>query len=121
MMPFLVSWQASPRSVDLPFPAGLPQEVASLDNSAEALPTTIIDIPDLDGVTIDSASIAPDGYEFSLGKDRYSGDIFSGLFYSSRYRHEAVLRKDGRSIRLPNPSAQHYTHQTHFIGWVVPE
>ena len=80
---------------------------------------TLIAVPDLEGVTIDSSSIAPDGYEFSAGRDRYSGDVFGGLFYSSRYRHEAVLTKNGRSIRLPNAVGRYYSRNTHFIGWVV--
>ncbi|MBQ0807910.1 MAG: hypothetical protein KBT55_08085 [Porticoccus sp.] len=81
--------------------------------------TTLVAVPDLDGVTIDSSSIAPDGYEFRVGRDRYSGDVFGGLFYSSRYRHEAVLTKNGRSIRLPNAVGRYYSSNTHFIGWVV--
>jgi len=87
--------------------------------SEEDPQTTLIDIPDLEGVTIDSSSIAPDGYEFSVGRNRYSGNVFGGLFYSSRYRHEAVLTKNGRSIRLPNADGRYYSHNTHFIGWVV--
>lgn len=85
----------------------------------EAPTTTIIAIPDLEGVTVDSSSIAPDDYEFSVGRGYYSGNVFGGLFYSSRYRHEAVLTKDGRSIRLPNVVGRYYSHNTHFIGWVV--
>jgi hypothetical protein len=81
--------------------------------------TTLIDVPDLDGVTIDSASIAPDGYEFSIASDRYGRNLFDGLFYSSRYRNEAVLMKKGRSIRLPNAAGQYYPGNTRFIGWVV--
>ena len=81
--------------------------------------TTLIDVPDLEGLTIDSSSIAPDGYEFSVGADRYSRNVFGGLFYSSRYRHEAVLTKSGRSVRLSNAVGQYYRGNTHFIGWVV--
>jgi len=81
--------------------------------------TTLIDVPDLDGLAIDSSSIAPDGYEFRVGRDRYSGNVFDGLFYSSRYRHEAVLAKNGRSIRLPNTGGRYYSRNIHFIGWVV--
>ena len=85
----------------------------------EVSKTTLIDVPDLKGLTIDSSSIASDGYEFSVGSDRYSRNVFGGLFYSSRYRHEAVLTKSGRSIRLPNAVGQYYRGNTHFIGWVV--
>jgi hypothetical protein len=81
--------------------------------------TTLIDVPDLEGLTIDSSSIAPDGYEFSVASDHYSGNIFGGLFYSSRYRHQAELIKSGRSIRLPYTDAQYYIGSPHFIGWVV--
>ncbi len=81
--------------------------------------TVLIDVPDLEGLTIDSSSIAPDGYEFSVGNNRYSGNVFNGLFSSSRYRQEAVITKKGRSIRLPNAIGQYYSYNTHFIGWVV--
>ncbi len=86
---------------------------------AKVLQTTLIDVPDLEELVIDSSSIAPDGYEFSVGRDRYSGNIFGGLFYSSRYRHEAVLKKNGRSIHLPNAVGRRYSRNTHFIGWIV--
>ena len=85
----------------------------------EATKNTPIEIPDLAGLTVDSSSIAPDGYEFSAGPRGYSGDVFTGLFNSSRYRNEAVLTKKGRSIRLPNASNRSYSYYTHFVGWVV--
>lgn len=85
----------------------------------EAAKITPIEIPDLTGLTVDASSIAPDGYEFSAGPNGYSGDVFTGLFNSSRYRNEAVLMKKGRSIRLPNAGNRSYSYSTHFIGWVV--
>ena len=85
----------------------------------EAARITPIEVPDLAGLTIDSSSIAPDGYEFSAGPNGYSGDVFTGLFYSSRYRNEAVLTKKGRSIRLPKAGNVYYGNNTHFVGWVV--
>lgn len=86
--------------------------------SADEVGITTIAIPDLNGLTVDSSSIAPDGYEFSVG-NRYSGNAFGGLFYSSRYRHDAVLSKNGRSILLPDSVGRYYLGNTHFIGWVV--
>ena len=91
------------------------QQTSTPEKRSESI---LIDAPDLEGLTIDSSSIAPDGYEFSVGS-RYSRNVFGGLFYSSRYRHEAVLTKSGRSIRLPNAVGQYYRQSTHFIGWVV--
>lgn len=85
----------------------------------DAAKITPIEVPDLAGLTIDSSSVAPDGYEFSTGANGYSGDVFTGLFYSSRYRNEAVLTKKGRSIRLPNAGNMYYSNNTRFIGWVV--
>ncbi len=85
----------------------------------DAAKITPIDVPDLAGLTIDSSSVAPDGYEFSSGTNGYSGDVFTGLFYSGRYRNEAVLTKKGRSIRLPNAGNTYYMNNTRFIGWVV--
>lgn len=80
---------------------------------------TPIEVPDVAGLTIDSSSVAPDGYEFSAGPNGHSGDVFTGLFYSSRYSKEAVLTKQGRSIRLPNTVGSYYSNYTHFIGWIV--
>ena len=82
---------------------------------------TPIDVPDLAALTIDSSSVAPDGYEFSSGPNGYSGDVFTGMFYGSRYSREAVLTKKGRSIRLPNAANMYYSNNTRFIGWVVSQ
>ena len=85
----------------------------------DPLASTAIDVPDLEGLVVDSSSIAPDGYEFSSSSDRYSRNLFGDLFYSSRYRHAATLSKDGRSIRLPNADNYYYRQNTRFIGWVM--
>ena len=117
-------WRYDPKTgavKEVPFvlPAGLTPPGKKLATSEEASKTILIDVPDLEGVTIDSSSIAPDGYEFSTGSDRYSRNVFGGLFYSSRYRHGAALTKNGRSIRLPNGAGQYYRGNTRLIGWVV--
>lgn len=88
---------------------------------AETPSTTIIDVPDLTGLKINSSSVAPDGYEFSSGNNRYSRNLFGGLFYSRRYDREAVLMKSGRSIRLPNSNDRYYSQSTHFVGWILPQ
>jgi hypothetical protein len=99
-------------------PTGLAQagQVGTPNVVATATP---ISVPELAGQIIDSSSISPDGYEFNAGFNSYSGDIFTGLFYSPRYRSEAVLSKKGRSIRLPNANNLYNSTNTHFIGWVV--
>ena len=100
-------------------PAGLPRAGQAQDAPEQRFQTTVIEVPDLGGLTVDSSSLAPDGYEFRLGRDRYTGHLFGDLFYSSRYRHEAVLTKNGRSVRLPYAADRYYSSNTHFIGWVV--
>lgn len=103
----------------------LPANPVSSGNRSDADPqtpkSTVIDIPDLVGLRIDSSSVAPDGYEFSAADGRYSRNIFGGLFYSRRYNHEAVLTKSGRSIRLPNSNDRYYSRDTQFVGWVLPQ
>jgi len=103
----------------------LPANPVSSGNRSDAAPqtlkTTVIDVPDLAGLKIDSSSVAPDGYEFSVADDRNSRNIFGGLFYSRRYNRDAVLTKSGRSIRLPNSNDRYYSRNTHFIGWVLPQ
>ncbi len=82
---------------------------------------TPIDVPDLADLTVDSSSIAPDGYQFKERSDGNSNDIFTGLFSYSRYRNEAALTKSGRSIRLPTADGRtYYGNYTRFIGWVTP-
>jgi hypothetical protein len=100
-------------------PRGLKSFGANSIEPGDFTTTTPIDVPDLKGLVVDSSSIAPDGYEFSSGSDRYSGNVFRGLFYSSRYRHQATLSKNGRSIRLTHVDNPYYLQNTRFIGWVV--
>lgn len=107
------------QEIALVLPPGLSSANATPAEQGNALITTPIDVPDLERLVVDSSSIAPDGYEFSTGSDRYSSNVFGGLFYSSRYRYQATLSKDGRSVRLPNADNYYYRQQTRFIGWVV--
>ncbi len=117
-------WRYSPKTravkeIAILLPPGLAPPGQNPATREEASMITPIEVPDLAGLTIDSSSVAPDGYEFSAGQNGYSGDIFTGLFYSSRYRNEAVLTKQGRSIRLPNAGNTYYSNYTHLVGWVV--
>lgn len=103
----------------------LPPSPDSPGSRSDATPmtpkTTVIDVPDLAGLKIDSSSVAPDGYEFIAADNRYSRNIFGGLFYSRRYNHEAVLKKSGRSIRLPNSNDGYYGRNTQFVGWILTQ
>lgn len=117
-------WRYSPKTggvqeISLMLPPGLAPPGQRPVTPEDAAKVTPIDVPDLAALTIDSSSVAPDGYEFSAGTNGYSGDVFTGLFYSGRYRNEAVLTKKGRSIRLPNAGNMNYSNNTRFIGWVV--
>lgn len=117
-------WRYNPKTgavkeVAIMLPPGLMPPGQKPPTPEEAAKITPIEVPDLAGLTIDSSSIAPDGYEFSTGPNGFSGDVFSGLFYSSRYRNEAVLTKKGRSVRLPYPGNTYYGNYNHFVGWVV--
>ena len=54
-----------------------------------------------------------------MASERYRHNFFGELFYSSRFRHEAVLTKKGRSVRLPHADGPYYRGNTRFLGWVV--
>ena len=117
-------WRFSPktgavREIPLMLPAGLAPATLRLADAQKTFVATPINVPDLSGVTVDTSSLAPDGYQFSTGTDVYSDRVFGDLFYSSRYRHEAELVKSGRSIRLPNADGAYYGNSTRFIGWVI--
>ena len=116
-------WRYNPqtgavREISFLLPPGLSRRGAKNTDPDQKSKITVIDVVDLKDLTIDSSSIAPDGYEFSVG-NHYSRNVFGGLFHSSSYRHDAVLTKDGRSIRLPKSVGRYYSRNTHFIGWVV--
>ena len=117
-------WCYSPKTgavkeIAIMLPPGLAPPGQSPATPEAVAKITSIDVPDLAGLTIDSSSVAPDGYEFSAGPNGYSGDVFTGLFYASRYSREAVLTKKGRSVRLPNAGSMYYSNYTHLVGWVV--
>lgn len=117
-------WRYSPktgavREIALMLPAGLMPPGGKAPTPEEAAKVSPVEVPDLAGVTIDSSSIAPDGYEFMAGQDGYGGHMFSGMFYGGRYRSEAVLSKQGRSIRLPNAGNTYYGNPPRLIGWVI--
>ncbi|MDC9728106.1 MAG: hypothetical protein PSN04_02115 [Methyloprofundus sp.] len=98
-------------------PGGLSINGKKRGAKAEVLTTTLASAPELDSLTLDSSSIAADGYEFSLD-NRYSRHAFGGLFFSSRNRYEAALIKNGRRVRLPNING-YYRNNIQFIGWVI--
>ncbi len=118
-------WRYNPKTgavkeVAIIFPAAVIAAEKKQAAGVEALPSTLLEVPDLKGLTVDSSSIAPDGYEFRSGTGLYSRSVFTELFYASRNRHQAVLTKSGRNIRLPNSAGQYYSRNTRFIGWVLP-
>ena len=119
-------WRYNPKTgavkeIAILLPSNTSQTENGSNNSKNVFKTINVSVPDLEKLTIDSSSIAPDGYEFYAEADRYSRNFFGGLFYSSRYRSQASLIKKGRSIRLPNPNNRSYRNDTRFIGWVISQ
>lgn len=117
-------WRFSPKTgavkeIALLLPPGLAPNTGRPADAPKEPTVTPINVPDLATLKVDSSSLAPDGYQFTSGGDGYSGRPFTGLFYSSRYGHQAELVKSGRSIRLPNTDGAYYGNTVRFIGWVV--
>ena len=117
-------WRYSPktgavRELAIMLPPGLAPAGQAVGKPQEPLTVTSINVPDLTGVTVDSSSHAPDGYQFSTAADAYSRHVFTGLFYSGQYRDQVALTKDGRSIRLPHTGDMYYGNYARFVGWVV--
>jgi hypothetical protein len=101
----------------------LPPELPPQNKPApadKALRVTRITVPDLESLTLDPSSVAPDGYEFRSGENNHSPALLGDIFFSSRYGREAVLVKNGNSIRLPETDNS-YGYNIQFIGWVVPK
>ncbi len=117
-------WRFTPKTgavkeIPLLLPPGLAPNTGRPPEASTPPAVTPIELPDLAALKVDSSSLAPDGYRFSTGEDGYAGPGFPGLFYGSRYRLQAELVKNGRSIRLPNTEGAYYGNSVRFIGWVV--
>ncbi len=118
-------WRYNPQTggvkeIGYTLPPGLIPPGQQPNTPADASKTTLIDVPELNELAVDASSIAPDGYEFVVEGNHYSRNLFTGLFYSSRYRYEATLTKSGRTVRLPNTTNRYYSGQTRLIGWIIP-
>jgi len=117
-------WRFNPKTgavkeIALLLPPGLAPNTGRPADAPKVPTVTPIEVPDLAALKVDSSSLAPDGYQFTSGADGTSGRPFTGLFYGSRYGHQAELVKSGRSIRLPNTDGAYYGNTVRFIGWVV--
>jgi hypothetical protein len=118
-------WRFNPKTgavkeIALQLPPGLAPN-SGRPVEAEKVPSvTPINVPDLADLKVDSSSLAPDGYKFSSGAEGYGGNVFDGLFFGSRYRTQAEIVKDGRSIRLPDTEGAYYGNTVRFVGWVLP-
>lgn len=118
-------WRFNPktgaaREIALLLPPGLAPNSGRPVEAEKTPSVTPINLPELAELNVDSSSLAPDGYTFSNGADGYGGNIFDGMFFGSRYRTQAELIKDGRSIRLPNTEGAYYGNPVRFVGWVLP-
>lgn len=96
------------------------QDNEQQETNTQTNQSSVIDVPALAGLKVDSSSIAPDGYEFRSASSR-SHNVFGGLFYSSRYHNDPVLAKDGRRIRLPERGGNYYYGNSQFVGWVISQ
>jgi hypothetical protein len=117
-------WRFNPKTgavkeIPLMLPAGLLPNSGRPADAERPLTVTPIKAPDLATLKVDSSSLAPDGYRFSAGGDAYSQHFFTGFFHSSRYRYQAELVKNGRSVRLPETEHAYYGNAVRFVGWVV--
>lgn len=117
-------WRFNPKTgavkeIPLMLPPGLLPNSGRPADAEQASTVTPIEVPDLTTLKVDSSSLSPDGYQFSTAADGYSRHFFTGMFHSSRYRYEAELLKNGRSIRLPNIDGIYYGNSVRFIGWVI--
>ena len=117
-------WRFNPKTgavkeITLMLPPGLLPNTGRPADAEKTATVTPIEVPDLATLKVDSSSLSPDGYQFSTSADGYSRHFFTSMFYSSRYRYQAELIKNGRSIRLPNTDGAYYGNSVRFIGWVV--
>lgn len=97
------------QELDIPIP----------DNVEELAPGSELPVPELAGLTVSGALVAPDGYEFRLGGR--GGGLMTNLF-GGRSMRQPVISKDGVAIRINVPSSENYWNgRVVFLGWIVNE
>jgi len=107
------------KEITISIPEGLqPQENRELSLQKEVI-ITPIPVPEIEQLNIDTSSIAPDGYGFRSGYGGSPG-LAGGIFFSSSYRYNTVISKDGRIIKFPGGEPYYNPFNIKFIGWVVP-
>ncbi len=104
------------------FPITVPRDIISPNstNCINPSKTVPISVPGLEDITIDTSSVAPDGYSFSNGNySTISNGLITEIFFSrSYYNYRAVLKKGNYRIRLPETEGY---GSLKFIGWIVPK
>jgi hypothetical protein len=81
--------------------------------------STLINVPEVSGLTIDVSRQSPDGYQFSNTGNNNIG--FSDFFYNSR-SPSLFLSKKGNHVAITPDNMNHFDfYNAHFIGWILPE
>ena len=75
-----------------------------------------VPVKELEGVTLNTDSISPDGYELKSHYRTHSGGMFVGGGSYSGYT--ATLAKGGKRVALPYPKSNSY-EEPRLLGWVV--
>jgi hypothetical protein len=107
------NYRSAPRIYYFDVSAGSTQEL-SIEVPADVADGQELDIPEAYGMTLSKKSIAPDGYSFDGSYSSRSGFFF----FDGGYRYRGLIRKDGRSIKLPTHGHQ-YQGNLRFLGWVL--
>lgn len=109
----LLAYDARSESVrEIPFD---PAPIEQLGEHAEMV------LPETAGMTIDTASRAPDGYSFE-GPTYGGGGLMSELFFGG-YRNAGYrVVKDKAAYKIPNAFGDtYYAGNLQFIGWVISQ
>lgn len=107
----LLAFDAGNESVrEIPYDT---REIAKLADQAETL------LPETQGMTIDPASRAPDGYSFE-GPAYGNGGLMTEVFFGG-YRNQGYRVVKGKAAyKIPNTYGDaYYAGNLQFIGWIV--
>ena len=109
------------REISITLPTDFPSVRKSPPTDGSVIKSGAIPIPEIESLTLDSSSVAPDGYEFRVSGYGSSAELLTGMFTYRYNQGEPVLVKNGRSIRLPTRDSSYNSYQTHFVGWVIAQ
>ncbi len=95
----------------------IPYDLSKIGDVADG---TEVMLDALKTIQVDSASKAPDGYEFDNAGYGHGGGLVTGLFGGGYHNRNARVTKGAVAFKIPSSSGDnYYYYDIQFLGWAL--